>query len=194
MNIFVLHTDPKIAATMHLDKHVVKMILEYGQLLSTAHRLQAGKDPSTVYVERKSGPKARQLVLLDGDIVQVENDLPMLKETFIYLDTHANHPCGKWVRDSKSNYIWTHDLLTATCKEYTHRYGKVHKMESSGLLDILKTPPLLSPEIELTPFELAMPDEYKVDCPVESYRRYYLGAKKNILSYKNRKAPEWINT
>ena len=39
MNIFYLDKDPKIAAQMHCDKHCVKMILEYAQLLSTAHRI-----------------------------------------------------------------------------------------------------------------------------------------------------------
>ncbi len=37
MNIFYLHSDPVTCAQMHCDKHVVKMILEYSQLLSTAH-------------------------------------------------------------------------------------------------------------------------------------------------------------
>ena len=35
MNIFYLDHDPKICATYHNDKHVVKMIIEYAQLLST---------------------------------------------------------------------------------------------------------------------------------------------------------------
>jgi len=35
MNIFVLHHNPDIAAKMHCDKHVVKMILESVQMLST---------------------------------------------------------------------------------------------------------------------------------------------------------------
>ena len=39
MNIFYLHNDVKTCAQMHNDKHVVKMILEYAQLLSTAHRV-----------------------------------------------------------------------------------------------------------------------------------------------------------
>jgi hypothetical protein len=39
VNIFVLDTDPKIAATLHADKHVVKMILEYASMLSAAHHL-----------------------------------------------------------------------------------------------------------------------------------------------------------
>jgi len=42
MNIFYLDKDPKVCATMHLDKHCVKMILEYSQLLSTAHRVLDG--------------------------------------------------------------------------------------------------------------------------------------------------------
>ena len=38
MNIFYLHPEAKIAAQMHCDKHVVKMLLETSQLLCTAHR------------------------------------------------------------------------------------------------------------------------------------------------------------
>jgi len=38
MNIFHLHRNPKICAEYHCDKHVVKMILETGQMLSTAYR------------------------------------------------------------------------------------------------------------------------------------------------------------
>jgi len=37
MNIFYLHNDPQVCAEYHCDKHIVKMILEYAQLLSTAH-------------------------------------------------------------------------------------------------------------------------------------------------------------
>lgn len=38
MNIFVLARDPYLAAKYHCDKHVVKMIIESGQMLSTALR------------------------------------------------------------------------------------------------------------------------------------------------------------
>ena len=37
MNIFLLHLLPRICAQMHLDKHVIKMILETAQLLCSAH-------------------------------------------------------------------------------------------------------------------------------------------------------------
>ena len=44
MNIFYLDRDPKTAAQMHCDRHVVKMILESAQMLSTAHRVIDGDD------------------------------------------------------------------------------------------------------------------------------------------------------
>ena len=39
MNIFVLDENPQIAAQMHNDKHVVKMILETAQLLCGVHHM-----------------------------------------------------------------------------------------------------------------------------------------------------------
>ena len=38
MNIFFLDENPKHAAQMQCDKHVVKMVLETAQMLSTAAR------------------------------------------------------------------------------------------------------------------------------------------------------------
>ena len=39
MNIFFLDIDPEICAKYHVDKHVVKMIIELAQLLCTAHHI-----------------------------------------------------------------------------------------------------------------------------------------------------------
>ena len=44
MNIFYLDNNTKACAEAHCDKHVVKMILEYAQLLSTAHRILDGDE------------------------------------------------------------------------------------------------------------------------------------------------------
>ena len=49
MNIFYLHRDPRVAARYHNDKHVVKMILESAQMLSTAHRELDGNINEDVY-------------------------------------------------------------------------------------------------------------------------------------------------
>ena len=46
MNIFYLDRDPGICTLMHCDKHVVKMILETAQMLSTAHRVLDGDEPA----------------------------------------------------------------------------------------------------------------------------------------------------
>lgn len=42
MNVFYLSGDPAAAAHDHNDRHVVKMVLESAQLLSTAHRVLTG--------------------------------------------------------------------------------------------------------------------------------------------------------
>ena len=44
MNIFYVHESPYRSATMLCDKHVVKMILESAQMLSTAHRVLDGDE------------------------------------------------------------------------------------------------------------------------------------------------------
>lgn len=49
MNIFYLSSDPVECARWHYDKHVVKMILEYSQLLSTAHHLLDGEPSIECY-------------------------------------------------------------------------------------------------------------------------------------------------
>ena len=44
MNICHLHHGPEICASYHCEKHVVKMILETGQMLSTAYHRHCGID------------------------------------------------------------------------------------------------------------------------------------------------------
>ena len=51
MNIFYLHKDPVESAKLHCDKHVCKMIIEYAQMLSTAHRMLDG----TEYISQTLG-------------------------------------------------------------------------------------------------------------------------------------------
>ena len=53
MNIFYLSESPKQCAEWAVDKHVVKMILETAQLLSTAHRVLDGTMSVNVVNGRK---------------------------------------------------------------------------------------------------------------------------------------------
>ena len=58
MNIFYLDKRPDDAAEMHCDKHCVKMILEYAQMLSTAHRVldEDAAHPDLYKIAHKNHP------------------------------------------------------------------------------------------------------------------------------------------
>ena len=177
MNIFYLDNDTKKCAEMHVDKHCVKMILEYAQLLSTSHRVLDGI--LTVGVS-KSGRQRKQYILSDQ------------REQVLYSATHINHPSAVWVRQSLENYQWLHNLFRDLCYEYKFRYNRDHK--TSLLLGDLQYPPMNIPKnvcfTEPTP---AMPDHYKVaGDSITSYKNYYLGDKTRMFSWKNRQTPSWI--
>lgn len=54
MNIFYVHTDPVVAAKSLCDKHVVKMILESAQMLSTAHHICGEPEKDGMEIYRKT--------------------------------------------------------------------------------------------------------------------------------------------
>jgi hypothetical protein len=122
--------------------------------------------------------------VLDGD--HVANALGMYKAT------HKNHPSAIWARQTDGNYRWLWKLLMELCHEYTHRYGKVHKVQRDGLADTLYTPPRLIPMGRRTEFSVAMPEEYRSADPVESYRRYYAGAKRSIAKWNKTRPSPWF--
>ena len=96
MNIFYLSNDPAECARFHNDRHVIKMILETSQLLSTAHRVLDG----TLSVGRSaSGRKKTSYVLMDQ------------REPVLYSATHINHPSAIWVRQSYANYVWLYHKI-----------------------------------------------------------------------------------
>ncbi len=152
MNIFVLDLDPKINAQYHVDKHVVKMITEYTQLLSSVFRFQ----------ELNIG----------------------------YNETHVNHPCAKWVRESLDNYIWLKHLNFELHKEWQYRYDHIYNHKAFDMMLTLPDPNLKS--IGLTSFVQAMPLELKDPDAVIAYRNYYNISKRHILSWKKRDIPYWI--
>lgn len=181
MNIFYLHEDTKECAKQHLDKHVVKMILEYAQLMSTAHRVLDGVETEGL---SKSGRKAKRW------------ELPDEREDALYKASHINHPSAKWCRHSLYNYNFLFKLWIELMREYHYRYGKVHS--SMRLAKHLRFPPtkISTTEKFSAPWR-AMPEEFKESRDVEnytvkSYRNYYNGAKMNMFKWKNRPTPEWV--
>jgi len=165
---------------MHVDKHVTKMVIEYAQLLSTAHRYLDGT-MSVVLSQR--GRKTKRWSLYDD-----------LRDNLLYSATHINHPSAKWVRFSSGNYGWLYRLFRELCTEYTYRYGKIHLTETK-LSELLKDPPKNIPQGEFTPPWRAMPDNVKVgDDSLASYRNYYIKNKTHLSNWKGRNVPEWYKT
>ena len=179
MNIFYLDANPEWAASMHCDKHVVKMILESAQLLSTAHRLLDG----VMSVELSEKGRKRKVWTLSDR-----------REPILYKASHINHPSAKWVRESNFNYVWLYRLLDNLCTQYTSRYYKLHKVERDGLLLHLYRLPRNIPITHATPIPQCMPDEFKVDGdPVKAYRNYYCGHKTDMKKWAYSQTPAWYN-
>lgn len=94
----------------------------------------------------------------------------------IYKSTHKNHPSAKWVRQSVQNYKWLYDHFIFLSDEYTRRYNRRHKTDKD-LSHILINPPKNIPVADFTQPPQAMPDIYKTNNSVRSYRIYYITEK-----------------
>jgi hypothetical protein len=178
MNLFILSLDPAKTAEYMMDKHIAKIILEAVQMLCTTQRL-----------------------LLGGGGI----------DPCVYKIAHKNHPVTIWCRASQANFIWTLDLVDAMHTEWKYRYAhpaqKQHKsyivaqylrqnIPPAAAFERVKVPGIM------TPFALAMPDEYKVRASssgdgmydaVASYRSYYLSEPKRRIAKwgKLRGMPVW---
>lgn len=179
MNIFYVNSDPEVAARSMVDRHVVKMILETAQLLSTAHRVIDGEE----YVgQTQTGRKAKRW-RLSGNV-----------DAIMYAATHINHPSAVWVRENSANYDWLYDHLLALGREYTHRYGRTH-LTIDKLKDILKdAPENIEQSNVMTKMPSCMDNQYIVSVdPIINYRNYYNYGKTDLLRWSNRPPPQWID-
>ena len=165
MNLFILSLIQKEIAQFMMDKHVSKILLEAVQMLCSAKRVL---DPEDEVNQR------------------------------LYKLAHKNHPVTIWCRKSKANFVWVLDLIEELHNEWKYRYGhpetKAHK---SYLVSLLLRENIPSDdkfeESGLTPFALAMPEQYKTSDAVDSYKNYYMSEEKQkIASWKKRREkPEW---
>ena len=153
MNIFYVDSDPVIAAKSLHNKHIHKMALESCQLLITCFTEERLKSA------------------------------PLTSKGTSWKHTHYNHPCAKWVRESRNNFEWLFHHAYELISQYKLRYNKnsslrsilmwIHhefylngKPENLHWKQVISTPPQ------------CMPDKYKViNDPVQAYRNYYIGEK-----------------
>lgn len=182
MNLFILDKNPITAAQLQCDKHVVKMIVESAQMLSTAHRMLDGTE---LKVPSKSGKRTVKAYV---------HPIPQY-DTMLYSAVHHHHPCTVWTMESSKNYQWHYDHWIALMAEYTHRYGKRHATEK--LIDFLVFHPKnIDTYAPLTPFKLAMksnPECMHENDPVRSYREYYQTKQERFkMAWTKRTVPSWF--
>lgn len=180
LNIFILDNDPVKAAQQQCDKHIVKMVLESAQMLSSAHRILDGE------LERRPS--------LSGKTNTKYYKLPDKREDTLYKAVHFNHPCSIWTRESQANYDWHYLHFIALCKEYEYRYDKVH-MCYTKLADVLYDSPNNIANKPQTPFAIAMGSnpECILDDAIESYKSFYQAKQANFkMLWSKRPKPTWF--
>lgn len=156
MNVFYTNSDSVVCADEHCITHTNKMITEYAQLLSTAHRVLDG----VPFRNEKNRLEYR----LEGDL-----------DHYAYKATHVNHPSAAWVRESTGNYEWLLTVLMQLCENYREHKGKQQKVEWFCLPYLLDFPENL-PRGEFSEPPLCAPDRI-----VELYDQN----KSVTLSYKH---------
>ena len=180
MNIFYLDPDPKACAEMHCDKHVVKMIIEYAQLMSTAHRMIDGDEYTDLSINGRKIKRWRH----------PELDDVLMKAS------HAHHPSNVWLRQCNENYQWLYHMWLFLLNEYTYRYGKIHACVR--FKDVLGSIPKNISIGSFTPPTPAMPDDCKVlGNSLKSYHIYYATKKEHLWSWSgkinSRQRPTWLS-
>ena len=156
MNIFYLDPRPDTAAEMHCDKHCVKMILEYAQMLSTAHRVLDGYDahPDLYKIAHKNHPST--------------------------IWTRSSKQHYDWLfrlfRMLSAEYSIRYGLISDSNDTF-----KVHKSwEKLG--KILETAPKNLKDNGWTDPPQCMPDYCKEENTVDAYRNYYIQEKKSFAA------------
>ena len=184
MNIFTTNDCPVISAHEMCDKHVVKMIVEYAQLMSTAHRVLDGEE---YYDKTKAGRRIKRWLHPDNFL---ENNL--------YKASHIKHPSGIWCRSTTGNYNWLYNHFIASCKEYTHRYGRTH-LTFTKLADIFHTHPKNLPIGPRQEFAVAIAADqtcrkvpgFNSLKPVDKYKQYIINDKPFAV-WTSRQPPSWF--
>lgn len=151
------------------------MIIEYCQLMSTAHRVLDGEE----YTDLTANGRRIKRWRLDDD-----------RENQLMKASHINHPSAVWCRANNENYKWLYSMWCWLCNEYTYRYGKVHACQR--LKDVLYAAPKNIPVDKFFEPTPAMPDECKIPGDsLASYHKYYVERKNHFARWTKREVPTW---
>lgn len=174
MNIFCLHENPVLAAMMMCDQHIKsKMIVESAQMIANCFSLE-----------------------------QLKN-APLTKNGEVRKYSYFNHPCSKWVRETRGNMQW---LLfhAAGIDAEKHMRGYTNPHHSMKFIvwamNNIHIAQYNDPTKDITDFAIAInensncrkiPDFENLNA-IEKYRLYYKHDKP-FATYTNTNPPEFMD-
>jgi hypothetical protein len=149
MNIFFSSKNPVNCAKYLDDRRVNKMCLETTQMLCTALYI-TNPDQFVICEYSPLVP-----VKVNRKFHSWDSKVKVKKAIYkggikIYAPTHKNHPSNVWARASRNNWFWLWVHGKSLCREYTRRYGKVHKCQ--GILESIFHMRHIIPRGAITPF------------------------------------------
>lgn len=162
MNIFFLHLNQQKCAKWHVDKHVIKMILESIQLLCSAHHVCPNKNNSykPVYkLTHENHPCSkwvRESVSNYKWLVKLSKEL-CYEYTYRYEKTHKSE---QYINDLENNIPDIKDI------GFTNPNQVMDDMYKSN--------------------------NNEIDDIIDAYKNYYYFEKYNLHSWKKRSIPEFI--
>ena len=155
MNRFILADDPHDIPELMCDQHVIKMITEEGQMLSSAIRQHMPEFAS-------------------------QHDAMLFNTS--PTSGYSRHPCTQWAAKTRSNFEWALDLFYHMAHEFTCRFASEHGSQTrlGGVLLLAVTSDEYEnfPDGKLTSHPQCFGDlqqacETSEWWPVQAYRTYY---------------------
>lgn len=176
MNIFILSYKPDFKAHMieqaasHCDRHVIKMITESVQMLSTALASQVFRETHNI-----KQPPATAI-------------------------SYEKHPCTQWAKASIHNFTYLANLALTLCKEKRHRWPlNPEHMYELWLVQLMSELPSFDVVPSDFPVAIPDSDSatkvtgvyVNLDTAASLYQRYYVSHKSDFATWKNRPVPVW---
>lgn len=168
MNLFVLHTNPVIAARMHCDRHVVKMITETAQLLSYVHHTLNPKFAVRVGMYRVNKAHMKHPCTLW--MLENSTNYRWAYELLLALLDEYEHR----YKPTKPKYVRIRELLPYFEQLPNKIKMTRHDKPLSFVLAMKKAPQCMT------------------ENAVDSYRRYYIVDKAGFAKWTRRKQPRWM--
>lgn len=164
MNIFALHESTRACAQMHCDKHVVKMILESGQIMCTVHHKFPNKKMEYTIPYKPTHANHPCVLWTQSSL-----------GNYIWLYNLTKHLNDEYRH--RYNRTFNHKTWDAV-KDLPYP-----SIPTTGMTPWARAMP--------DEYKIDIHEDRKQNV-IESYRKYYILGKQSLLHYTNRERPYWM--